>query len=89
MLHKRQLMDDGLQSLNRTFETACLAETAGTIAFSLRYSRRRTAAWRYLRVTFSAARDLDELPAEEDGSRPAALTVRRGGRRKAASPPHW
>jgi len=49
-----------------TFETACLADTAGTIAFSLRYSRRRTAACRYLRVILTAARDLDLEAAKDD-----------------------
>ena len=58
----------------RTLETVCLVQTAGTIALSLRYSRRRTAACRYLRVTLSAASDLDEATAPavaaEGGSGP-------------------
>ena len=69
----------------RTFETACLVETAGTIAFSLRYSRRRTAACRYLRVTLSAASDFDEVTADDDGSGP----VNNPWRRCPPPPPHW
>lgn len=71
-----------------TFETACLADTAGTIAFSLRYSRRRTEACRYLRLTLSAANDFDEATAAaDDGSGPAKTAWQR--RRPPLPPPHW